>query len=78
MAYASSAVAAMEAHQAVAGVVQSGLWLLANLSMAGGNRVSGSDVIEALVVVVRREGGGGVKASERYVGSKKMRGSLWS
>jgi hypothetical protein len=65
MAYVSRAVAVMEAHQAVVGVLQNGLCLLANLSEAEGNKVSGWDVIEALVVVVRREGGGGgVKASE--------------
>jgi hypothetical protein len=34
MAYASIAVAAMEAHRTVVGVVQNGLWLLANLSAA--------------------------------------------
>jgi hypothetical protein len=39
MAYASSAVAAMEAHREDADVVQDGLWLLANLSEAEGNKV---------------------------------------
>jgi hypothetical protein len=43
MAYASRAVAAMDAHREVAGVgvVQNGLRLLANLSITESNRVSG-------------------------------------
>jgi hypothetical protein len=57
MAYASRAVAVMEAHRTVAGVVQIGLWLLASLSMAESNRVSGSDVVDTLVIVVRIERG---------------------
>jgi hypothetical protein len=36
-----SAVAAMEAHRADAGVVQSGIQLLKNVSMAKNNRVPG-------------------------------------
>jgi hypothetical protein len=47
MAYASSAVAAMEAHRAVVGVVQDGLLLLANLARAKRNKVSGLGVIES-------------------------------
>jgi hypothetical protein len=58
MAYASRAVAAMEAHRAVVGVVQNGLWLLANLSEAGSNRVSGWDVIADVVIVGIVENGG--------------------
>ena len=43
MAYASRAVAAMDAHREVSGVgiVQSGLRLLAKLSITESNRVSG-------------------------------------
>jgi hypothetical protein len=39
MAFASSAVAAMEAHREDADVLHDGLWLLVNLSEAEGNKV---------------------------------------
>jgi hypothetical protein len=55
MAYTSSAVAAMETHRTDAGVVQSGIQLLKNLSMAKNNRVSGSGVFQTLAIVGRRE-----------------------
>jgi hypothetical protein len=58
MAYVSNAVAAMEAHRAVVDVVQDGLWLLASLSEAEGNKVSGWDVIADLVIVGIIENGG--------------------
>ena len=44
MMYALSAVLAMEAHRADAGVVQSGLRFLANLSVGASSRVSASFV----------------------------------
>jgi hypothetical protein len=51
MAYVSRAAAVMEAHRAVVGVLQNGLCLLANLSEAEGNKVSGWDVIADVVIV---------------------------
>jgi hypothetical protein len=49
MAYASSAVAAMEAHRAVGSVAQDGLLLLAYLAVTESNVVSGS-VVETVAI----------------------------
>jgi hypothetical protein len=77
-----SAVAAMEAHRADAGVVQSGIQLLKILSMqwrkTTGCRVSGSGVVQTLAIVGRREtrrGRSYEKASVRSIDTSSEDGS---